>query len=86
LLLPPFAIFNFDFSFNFGHFGNLSPLDFCSCLIYQAPLPNGLGNYMVTASYFSFKWAYGLIALLPAKFVLLLLPSLKARWGWCHEY
>jgi len=39
-------LFNFVFPFDFGHFGESSPPNFCSCLIYQALSPNELGNYI----------------------------------------
>jgi len=39
-------LFNFDFPFNFRHFNSPSPPNSCSCLIYQAQLPNKLGNYI----------------------------------------
>jgi len=45
-LLSRGRLFNFDFSFSCGHFSGFSPPDFCSCLIYQAQLPNKLGNYI----------------------------------------
>jgi len=38
--------FNFVFPFDFGHFGESSHPNFCSCLIYQARSPNELGNYI----------------------------------------
>ncbi len=45
-MLTDLRLFNFVFSFGFGHFRRSSPPNFCSCLIYQAQLPNKLGNYI----------------------------------------
>jgi len=43
-------LFNFGLPFNFGHLNSPSPPNFCSCLIYQAQLPNKLGNYTLKQS------------------------------------
>jgi len=40
-------LFNFDFAFVFRHIRDVSPPNFCSCLIHQAHLPNKLGNYIL---------------------------------------